>query len=124
MTSWRWKGGCRPDPLDLLSRNKSAIVEQLSHPDVVVTPVLPFVEIWEERAGICEFDGDLSRDPAEQLAALVGMPTRLGISESQPAVVIDAAARFLDRIRKGRNMTGCRSSCVNFNHDSEPGILP
>jgi hypothetical protein len=63
---------------------------------------------FEERAAICEFDGGLTRDEAEQMAALHAAPLPLGITEEQRAVVIDAAARFLDRRRKeaevGRNL--------------------
>ena len=54
---------------------------------------------FEERAAICEFDGGLPRDHAEQLAALHAMPLPAGITGEQCAVVIDAAARFLDRKR-------------------------
>lgn len=40
------------------------------HPDAIAAePFTPIdLEAWEERAAICEFDGGLSRDEAEQLA--------------------------------------------------------
>jgi hypothetical protein len=67
----------------------------------------PNTENFEERAAICEFDGGLTRDEAEQVAALHATPLPEGITEEQRAVVINAAARFLDRRRKeaeaGRN---------------------
>jgi hypothetical protein len=55
---------------------------------------------FEERAAICEYDGGLTRDQAEQVAALHAAPLPEGITEQQRAIVIDAAARFLDRRRK------------------------
>ena len=55
---------------------------------------------YEERAAICEHEGGLSPDHAEQLATLHAMPIPAGISEEQRAVVIDAAARFLDCKRR------------------------
>jgi hypothetical protein len=55
---------------------------------------------YEERAAICEYDGGLSRDHAEQLAALCAMPIPDGAAEQQCAIVINAAARFLDRRRR------------------------
>jgi hypothetical protein len=54
---------------------------------------------FEERAAICEHDRGLSRDHAEQLAALHSAPLPDGVTEEQRAIVIDAAARFLDRRR-------------------------
>jgi hypothetical protein len=57
-------------------------------------------DIFEERAAICEYDGGLTRDQAEQVAALHAAPLPEGITEQQRAIVIDAAARFLDRRRK------------------------
>jgi len=57
-------------------------------------------DAFEERAAICEHDGELSREHAEQLAALHAAPLPAGVTEEQRAVVIDAAARFLDRWRK------------------------
>jgi hypothetical protein len=54
---------------------------------------------FEERAAIIEFDGGLTRDHAEQMAALHAMPLPNGVTEEQRDVVIDAAARFLDRRR-------------------------
>jgi hypothetical protein len=55
---------------------------------------------FEERAAICEYDGGLTRDAAEQMAALHAAPLPAGITEEQRAVVIDAAALFLDRRRR------------------------
>lgn len=57
-------------------------------------------EEFEERAAICEHDGGLPRDHAEQLAAFHAMPIPVGITEDQRDVVIDAAARFLERRRE------------------------
>jgi hypothetical protein len=54
---------------------------------------------FEERAAIVEFDGGLTRDHAEQMAALHAMPLPNGVTEELRDVVIDAAARFLDRRR-------------------------
>jgi hypothetical protein len=51
---------------------------------------------FDERAAISERDGGLAREHAEALAAIQVMPAPDGISASQMAVVIDAAARFLD----------------------------
>jgi len=55
---------------------------------------------YGERAAISEFDGGLSRDHAEQLAALEAMPCPDGVTEQQRNIVIHAAARFLDRRRR------------------------
>jgi hypothetical protein len=57
---------------------------------------------FEERAAICEHDGGLSRSEAEVLAALHAAPLPLTISEDARSVVIDAAARFLDRRKRNR----------------------
>jgi hypothetical protein len=57
------------------------------------------IDGFEERAAIIEFDGGLTRDHAEQMAALHAMPLPNGVTEEQRDVVIDAAARFLDRRR-------------------------
>jgi hypothetical protein len=61
------------------------------------------VAIFEERAAICEHDGGISRPHAETLAALHAAPLPAGISEESRAVVIQAAALFLDRRRKGES---------------------
>jgi hypothetical protein len=55
---------------------------------------------FEERAAICEHDGGLSRSEAEVLAALHTAPLPATISEDVRSVVIDAAARFLDRRKR------------------------
>jgi hypothetical protein len=64
--------------------------------------------VYEERAAICEHDGGLSRDHAEQLAALHAAPLPEGITEQQRAIVIDAAARFLDRRRNEARKAGAK----------------
>jgi hypothetical protein len=55
---------------------------------------------FEERAAICEHEGGLSRSEAEVLAALHTAPLPVTISEDVRSVVIDAAARFLDRRKR------------------------
>ena len=55
---------------------------------------------FEERAAISEHDGGLSRAHAETLASLQAMAVPDGVTAAQVSVVIDAAARFLDR-KKG-----------------------
>lgn len=57
-------------------------------------------DAYEERAALAEHDGGLSREHAETLAALCTMPTPDGISQELAGTVIDAAARFLDRMRR------------------------
>ena len=57
-------------------------------------------DVFEERAALCEYDGGLARDHAEQVAALHAAPMPEGITERQRCLVIDAAARFLDRQRR------------------------
>jgi hypothetical protein len=53
--------------------------------------------LFDERAGISEYDGGLSRNHAEQLAALQAMPLPVGVSEKQRWTMVQAAAIFLDR---------------------------
>jgi hypothetical protein len=55
---------------------------------------------FAERAAMAEYEGGLSREHSEALAALQVMPPPDGIHPAQVAVVIDAAARFLDSRRK------------------------
>jgi hypothetical protein len=61
---------------------------------------------YEERAAICEHDGRLPRKHAEQLAALHAAPLPDGVTEEQRAIVIDAAALFLDRQRRRNRVSG------------------
>jgi hypothetical protein len=56
---------------------------------------------YEERAAICEFDGGLPQENAEQLAALHAMPLPLGVTEEQRGILIDVSGRFLDRQGRG-----------------------
>ena len=53
-------------------------------------------DAFEERAAICEHDGGLSREHTECLASLHTVHPK-GVTPEQLGVVIDAAARFLDR---------------------------
>jgi len=55
---------------------------------------------FEERAAICEHEGGLSPSEAEVLAALHTALLPGTISEDVSSVVIDAAARFLDRRKR------------------------
>ena len=55
---------------------------------------------FEERAAICEHEGGLTRSEADVLAALHTAPLPVTISEDARSVVIDAAARFLDRRKR------------------------
>jgi hypothetical protein len=55
---------------------------------------------FEECAAICEHDGGLSRDYAEQLAALHAVPLPDGITEQQRTTIIDAVALFAERRRE------------------------
>ena len=52
---------------------------------------------FEERAAIAQYDGGLSREHAEILAAICAAPPPAGATVEQVASVIDAAARFLER---------------------------
>jgi hypothetical protein len=66
-------------------------------PDLTVGPD---GEHFDERAAMAEYEGGLARKHAEALAALQVMPPPDGIHPTHVAVVIDAAARFLDSRRK------------------------
>lgn len=53
-------------------------------------------DAMEERAAICEYDGGLSRDHAEQLAALHTVALPEGLTEAHRDAFIDAVAKLMD----------------------------
>jgi hypothetical protein len=52
---------------------------------------------WQERSAIVEIDGHITRRDAEALGALSAMPLPSGVDAETHSIVIDAAARFLER---------------------------
>lgn len=70
-------------------------IGQSSRPEIGPGPDEAVTADFEERAGIAENDGGLSRPHAEVLAALSVAPGP--IDQDARAKVIDCAARFLER---------------------------
>jgi hypothetical protein len=99
MTYKPFRGGCHAATPATIATDEGVGGEVVAKVAGVAARAGSRSQDFEERAAIIEFDGGLTRDHAEQMAALHAMPLPNGVTEEQRDVVIDAAARFLDRRR-------------------------